>query len=54
MARGQYEQAGQPACSILIKLARPFTRRAGNYSRERFNHPGPALLYVQSWRESLS
>jgi hypothetical protein len=41
------------ANSILIEQARRFTLLVGNYSREKFNHPGPAFLYVQSWGESL-
>ena len=48
-----YEDADMGANSILIEQARRFTLLVGNYSRERFNHPGPALLYVQSWGESL-
>ena len=41
------------ANSILIEQARRFTLLVGNYSREKFNHPGPAFLYVQAWGESL-
>ena len=41
------------ANSILIEQARRFTLLVGNYSREGFNHPGPAFLYVESWGESL-
>lgn len=48
-----YEQADMAADSILIEQARRFTLLVGNYSRERFNHPGPAYLYVESWGESL-
>jgi len=48
-----YEQGDSGANSILIEQARHFTLLVGNYSRERFNHPGPAFLYVQSWGESL-
>jgi len=48
-----YEDADMGANSILIEQARRFTLLVGNYSRERFNHPGPAFLYVQSWGESL-
>src|SRR5579875_2819925 len=48
-----YEDADMGANSILIEQARRFTLLVGNYSRERFNHAGPAFLYVQSWGESL-
>jgi hypothetical protein len=48
-----YEDADIGADSILIEQARRFTLLVGNYSRERFNHPGPAFLYVQSWGESI-
>jgi hypothetical protein len=48
-----YEDEDMAANSILIEQARRFTLLVGNYSRERFNHPGPAFLYVESWGESL-
>jgi len=48
-----HEDADMGAVSILIEQARRFTLLVGNYSREKFNHPGPAVLYVQSWGESL-
>jgi hypothetical protein len=48
-----YEDADMGANSILIEQARRFTLLVGMYSREGFNHPGPAFLYVQSWGESL-
>jgi hypothetical protein len=48
-----YEDADMGANSILIEQARRFSLLVGNYSREQFNHPGPAYLYVQSWGESL-
>ena len=48
-----HEDADAGAYSILIEQARRFTLLVGNYSREKFNHPGPAFLYVQSWGESL-
>jgi hypothetical protein len=48
-----YEDADMGANSILIEQARRFSLLVGNYSREGFNHPGPAFLYVQSWGESL-
>ena len=49
----EYESADMGANSILIEQARRFTLLVGNYSREGFNHPGPAFLYVQSWGESI-
>jgi len=48
-----YEGADAGAYSILIEQARRFTLLVGNYSREKFNHPGPAFMYVQSWGESV-
>lgn len=48
-----YEDADMGANSILIEQARRFALLVGMYSREKFNHPGPAFLYVQSWGESL-
>lgn len=39
--------------SILIDEARHFELLVGNYSRVGFNHPGPALLYVQAWSQRL-
>jgi hypothetical protein len=52
-SRAEYEDADMAANSILIEQARRFTLLVGNYSREGFNHPGPAFLYVESWGESL-
>jgi hypothetical protein len=49
----EYENADMGANSILIEQARRFSLLVGNYSREHFNHPGPAFLYVQAWGESL-
>ena len=49
----EYESADMGANSILIEQARRFTLLVGNYSREGFNHPGPAFLYVQAWGESI-
>jgi hypothetical protein len=48
-----HEDADMGANSILIEQARRFALLVGHYSREKFNHPGPAFLYVQSWGESL-
>ena len=49
----EYEDADMGAYSVEIEQARRFALLVGNYSRERFSHPGPAYLYVQSWGESL-
>ena len=49
----EYENADMAANSILIEQARRWSLLVGNYSREHFNHPGPAFLYVQSWGESV-
>jgi hypothetical protein len=48
-----YEDADMGAYSLQIEQARRFALLVGNYSRERFNHPGPAFLYVQAWGEDL-
>lgn len=48
-----YETADVGADSILIEQARRFSLFVGNYSREHFNHPGPAFLYVQSFGETV-
>jgi hypothetical protein len=48
-----YEDADLGAYSIQVEQARRFTLLVGNYSREKFNHPGPAFLYVQAWGEDL-
>jgi hypothetical protein len=49
----EYESSDMGANSILIEQARRFTLLFGNYSREGFNHPGPAFLYVESWGEQI-
>jgi hypothetical protein len=48
-----YEQGDAGANSILIEQAKHFTLLVGNYSREHFNHPGPAYMYVQAVGEYL-
>ncbi len=48
-----YEQGDSAANSILIAQAKHFTLLIGNYSREGFNHPGPAYMYVQAFGEYL-
>jgi hypothetical protein len=47
------EDADMGAYSIQVEQARRFALLVGNYSREKFNHPGPAFLYVQAWGEDL-
>src|SRR6185437_13578817 len=39
-----YEDADMGAYSIQVEQARRFALLVGNYSREKFNHPGPAFL----------
>ncbi len=47
-------EAGDSAAnSILVDRAKNLDLLVGNYSRFRFNHPGPAFLYVQAAGESL-
>jgi hypothetical protein len=41
------------ANSIIIEDARHFDLLVGNYSRQRFSHPGPAYFYVQAAGEAL-
>jgi hypothetical protein len=48
-----YEGGDSGANSILIQRAMHFTLLVGNYSREHFNHPGPAYLYVQAFGQWL-
>ena len=48
-----YEDADMGAYSIQVEQARRFALLVGNYSREKFNHPGPAFLYMQAWGEDL-
>jgi hypothetical protein len=48
-----YEDADMGAYSIQVEQARRFALLVGNYSREKFNHPGPAFLYAQAWGEDL-
>jgi hypothetical protein len=44
-----YEHGDAGANSILIQQAMHVTLLVGNYSREGFNHPGPAYMYVQAF-----
>jgi hypothetical protein len=48
-----YEDADMGANSILVEQARRFRLLVGNYSREKFDHPGPAYLYVKAAGEQL-
>jgi hypothetical protein len=48
-----YEQGDAGANSVLITQAKHFTLLIGSYSREGFNHPGPAYMYVQALGEYL-
>jgi len=43
-----YEQGDSAADSVLIQQALRLRLLVGHYSREGFNHPGPAYLYVQA------
>jgi hypothetical protein len=43
-----YERGDSAANSILIQQAMHATLLVGNYSRQGFNHPGPAYMYVQA------
>ena len=43
-----YEQGDAGANSILIQQAMHGRLLIGNYSREGFNHPGPAYMYAQA------
>lgn len=47
------EQGDAAANSILIEKAVHFSLLVGNYSREGFNHPGPALLYIESFGQDV-
>jgi hypothetical protein len=49
-----YEQGDSSANSILIEQALRFRLLVGNYSREGFNHPGPAYMYAQAFGEWLA
>ncbi|MBV9857459.1 MAG: hypothetical protein JOY82_23550 [Streptosporangiaceae bacterium] len=48
-----YEQGDSGADSILMEQARRLTLLVGNYSREGFNHPGPAYMYAQAAGQTL-
>jgi hypothetical protein len=48
-----YADGDFAANGILIDRALKWRLLVGNYSRFRFHHPGPALLYVQAWSQWL-
>lgn len=48
-----HEDTDYAANSILVNQAVHFQLLIGNYSREGFNHPGPAFLYIQSFGQDL-
>jgi hypothetical protein len=48
-----HEDGDFAANSILIEDAKHFDLLVGHYSREIFNHPGPAALYLQAGGEVL-
>jgi hypothetical protein len=48
-----YEDSDFAANSILVSQAQHLRLLVGNYSRIHFNHPGPALLYVEAAGNAL-
>jgi hypothetical protein len=48
-----YEDGDFAANSILVNQAQHLRLLVGNYSRIHFNHPGPALLYVEAAGNAL-
>ena len=48
-----YEDSDFAANSILVNQAQHLRLLVGNYSRLHFNHPGPALLYVEAAGNAL-
>jgi len=48
-----HELGDTGANSILVNQAKHFELLVGNYSRQGFNHPGPAYFYIQAWGEWL-
>ena len=48
-----YEDSDFAANSILVNQAQHLRLLVGNYSRVHFNHPGPALLYVEAGGNAL-
>jgi hypothetical protein len=50
-SRQVYEEGDAAACSLQIMQAKRFELLVGNYSRVGFNHPGPAILYIEAAAE---
>lgn len=48
-----HEDTDFAANSILVNQAVHFNLLVGNYSREGFNHPGPAYLYIMSFGQEI-
>lgn len=48
-----YEVGDAAANSLLVNDAKAFDLLVGHYSRVGFNHPGPAVLYLQAAGEAL-
>jgi hypothetical protein len=48
-----YEVGDAAANSLLVNDARDLDLLVGHYSRVGFNHPGPAVLYVQAFGEAV-
>ncbi len=48
-----YENEDFAANSIAVLQAKHFHLLTGNYSKDRFYHPGPAFLYIMAGGESL-
>ncbi|WP_117209370.1 hypothetical protein [Allorhizocola rhizosphaerae] len=48
-----YELGDTGANSIIVGQAKHFDLLVGNYSRQGFNHPGPAYFYLQAFGEWL-
>jgi len=48
-----YEDGDYAADAMLIDRALHFRQLVGHYSRVGFNHPGPALLYVEAFAQKL-
>ncbi len=48
-----YELGDTGANSIIVGQAKHFDLLVGNYSRQGFNHPGPAYFYLEAFGEWL-
>lgn len=51
--RAQYPWSDAALNSLLVNRAEHFHQLVGNYSRVRFHHPGPALLYILAAGQAL-